>query len=75
LPEASYAVESPFESSGPSSESSTFIESLLETPSMQAPSPELMGMMLDGVETIEFPTGSGQIWIRPTPESTWQPKP
>jgi len=75
LPGASYAVELPFESSAPNNESTSFVESLLEPPSIQPPSPELMGMLLDGVETIEFPTGSGQLWIRPTPESTWQPKP
>ena len=75
LPEAPFSVESTFEPNKPTGTPSSFVESLLETPSMQGPSPELMGMMLDGVETIEYPTGSGQIWIRPTPESTWQPKP
>ena len=75
LPEAPFSVESTFEPNEPTGTPSSFVESLLETPSMQGPSPELMGMMLDGVETIEYPTGSGQIWIRPTPESTWQPKP
>ena len=75
LPDAQFSAESTFEPNEPNAGPSGFVESLLETSSVQAPSPELMGMMLDGVETIEYPTGSGQIWIRPTPESTWQPKP
>lgn len=75
LPDASFSGESTFESAALNSESTTFVESLLESPSPQPPSTELMGMMLDGVETIEYPTGSGQIWIRPSPESDWQPNP
>ena len=74
LPDASYSGESTFESPL-SPESTTFVEPLFESSSVQPPSAELMGMMLDGVETIEYPTGSGHIWIRPSPENDWQPKP
>lgn len=74
LPDHSFPVQSPLVSSDMGNAPLDLVESLVAS-SMQAPSPELMGMMLDGVETIEFPTGSSQIWIRPTPESMWQPKP
>ena len=33
-----------------------------------------MGMMLDGIETIEYPTGSGEIWVRSSPDEAWSPK-
>ena len=39
-----------------------------------APHPDLMGMMLDGIETVEYPTGSGMIWVRSSPDLPWQPK-
>ena len=39
-----------------------------------APHPDLMGMMLDGIETVEYPTGSGVIWVRSSPDLPWQPK-
>ncbi len=40
----------------------------------QAPNAALMGMMVDGLETIEHPTGSGQHWVRQDPEDDWVPK-
>ena len=43
-------------------------------PTAEAPHPDLMGMMLDGIETIEYPTGSGEIWVRPSPDEAWSPK-
>ena len=39
-----------------------------------APHPDLMGMMLDGIETVEYPTGSGVIWVRTSPDLPWEPK-
>ena len=46
------------------------------TPSItpDAPNQALMGMMVDGVETVEHPTGSGTFWIRHHPESSWEAK-
>ena len=41
----------------------------------QSPPEELMGMVLDGVETVEFPTGSGNVWVRENPDAPWSPKP
>ena len=43
-------------------------------PTEEAPHPDLMGMMLDGIETIEYPTGSGEIWVRSSPDEAWSPK-
>ena len=43
--------------------------------SPQPPPAELMGMVLDGLETVEYPTGSGQIWTRFSPDDDWQMKP
>lgn len=41
-----------------------------------APPPgELMGMLLDGQETIEYPTGSGKVWVRKEPDEPWTAKP
>ena len=40
----------------------------------EPPNRALMGMMLDGVETVEHPTGSGHFWIRLDPESDWEVK-
>jgi len=40
----------------------------------QQPPSELMGMLLDGTETIEFPTGSGEVWVRSSPDDLWLPK-
>ena len=42
--------------------------------SLEAPDPGLMGMLLDGMETIEYPTGSGQIWVRASPDEPWSTK-
>jgi len=39
-----------------------------------APHRDLMGMMLDGVETVEYPTGSGAVWVRASPDLPWEPK-
>ena len=39
-----------------------------------APHPDLMGMMLDGIETVEYPTGSGVVWVRTSPDFPWEPK-
>ena len=43
-------------------------------PNKQQPPSELMGMVLDGIETIEFPTGSGEVWVRASPDDLWLPK-
>ena len=43
-------------------------------PTKQQPPSELMGMVLDGIETIEFPTGSGEVWVRSSPDDLWLPK-
>lgn len=43
-------------------------------PTKQQPPSELMGMVLDGIETIEFPTGSGEVWVRTSPDDLWLPK-
>ena len=43
-------------------------------PIKQQPPSELMGMVLDGIETIEFPTGSGEVWVRSSPDDLWLPK-
>ena len=43
-------------------------------PAKQQPPSELMGMVLDGIETIEFPAGSGQVWVRNSPDDLWLPK-
>ena len=43
-------------------------------PIKQQPPSELMGMVLDGIETIEFPTGSGEVWVRASPDDLWLPK-
>ena len=45
--------------------------------SSDAPQPpgELMGMMLDGIESVEYPTGSGTVWTRPSPDADWRLKP
>jgi hypothetical protein len=40
----------------------------------QQPPSELMGMVLDGIETIEFPAGSGEVWVRSSPDDLWLPK-
>ena len=41
---------------------------------VQQPPAELMGMVLDGVETVEYPTGSGVVWTRSSPDADWQSK-
>ena len=43
-------------------------------PTKQQPPSELMGMVLDGIETIEFPAGSGEVWVRTSPDDLWLPK-
>ena len=65
---------------GPFSEPDGLVESLQDGPQpsglfgADAPHPDLMGMMLDGVETVEYPTGSGVVWTRPSPDVPWEPK-
>lgn len=44
------------------------------TSDVQPPPAELMGMVLDGTETVEYPTGSGTIWIRSSPDADWRQK-
>ncbi len=74
--------ESAITSSTPESRS-VEIEMATSLPSEQMPSelfqaepphPDLMGMMLDGIETVEYPTGSGAIWVRSSPDLPWEPK-
>ena len=43
-------------------------------PMVDAPDPDLMGMILDGVETIEHPSGSGHLWTRDDPMDSWSSK-
>jgi len=33
-----------------------------------------MGMILDGMETVEYPPQSGQLWVRADPDAPWSPK-
>ena len=55
--------------------SSEMMSDLLgSTSDVQQPPAELMGMMLDGVETVEYPTGSGTIWTRSSPDADWRQK-
>ena len=75
LPEAPFSVQPTVEPMGADAGSIVPAEAHLQSPALQAPSQALMGMMLDGLETIEYPTSSGHIWIRASPESDWQPKP
>ena len=68
--EAPYSSESMIPDNG-------LADSLLQSTSVhqtEAPSHELMGMMLDGVETIEHPSGSNIIWTRSSPDDAWIPK-
>ena len=44
------------------------------TNDVQRPPAELMGMVLDGIETVEYPTGSGTVWTRPSPDTDWRQK-
>lgn len=39
-----------------------------------APDASLMGMILDGMETVEYPPQSGQLWVRSDPDAPWSPK-
>ena len=60
-------------------ESQEFLGSNVQVPfsaeiSKSQPPSELMGMVLDGIETIEFPTGSGEVWVRASPDDLWSPK-
>ena len=41
---------------------------------LTSPDPSLMGMMLDGVETVEFPPESGQLWVRSNMDAPWDRK-
>ena len=53
------------------------LQSSLEITSQQlldAPDDSLMGMVLNGKETIEYPSGSGTLWVRDEPEHPWQQK-
>ncbi len=65
---------------GTFSQQDELVESLQDDPQpssllgADAPHPDLMGMMLDGVETVEYPTGSGVVWTRPSPDLPWEPK-
>ena len=68
LPVEPYA---PLDSENPSFESN---EEPKLMASLEAPDPGLMGMLLDGMETIEYPTGSGQIWVRSSPDDPWSTK-
>ena len=74
LPEAASVSPPMFDTAPFETAVSPVADSFFDTDSLQPPSSELMGMMLDGVETIEYPTGSDQIWTRANPESDWQPK-
>ena len=38
------------------------------------PNIALMGMIRNGMETIEFPRGTGVEWIRSSPDEEWRPK-
>ena len=67
----------PIESFSPLDQVATSLDSLQEPKlmaSLEAPDPGLMGMLLDGMETIEYPTGSGQIWVRSSPDESWSLK-
>ena len=74
LPEAASVSPPTFDTAPFETAVSPVADSFFDTDSLQPPSSELMGMMLDGVETIEYPIGSDQIWTRAHPESDWQPK-
>ncbi|MCH1540124.1 MAG: pre-peptidase C-terminal domain-containing protein [Candidatus Poseidonia sp.] len=39
---------------------------------LTAPDPSLMGMVLSGRETLEYPTSSGRFWFRNSMEEPWQ---
>jgi hypothetical protein len=61
----------------PGSSDSPEVPSALDLPMdsfVDAPDATLMGMVLDGQETIEYPSGSGVLWIRDEPEHAWQQK-
>jgi hypothetical protein len=61
----------------PGSPDSPEVPSALDLPMdsfVDAPDATLMGMVLDGQETIEYPSGSGVLWIRDEPEHAWQQK-
>ena len=53
------------------------VPSSIEIPSalsLDAPDDTLMGMVLNGLETIEYPSGSGTLWVRDEPEHPWHQK-
>jgi hypothetical protein len=62
--------------SGPNPEAGAyeFANSISESGQKEPPSIDLMGMMSDGLETVEYPPGSGSIWVRTNPDEVWQPK-
>lgn len=62
--------------SGPNPEAGAyeFANSISESGQKDPPSIDLMGMMSDGLETVEYPPGSGSIWVRTNPDEVWQPK-
>ena len=73
---ATTAAASPSVSDAPILQQDEAASSLLSDLSTQnAPHPDLMGMMLDGIETVEYPTGSGSVWVRASPDLPWEPKP
>jgi len=40
----------------------------------EAPDASLMGMILDGMETVEYPPQSGHLWVRADPDAPWSHK-
>ena len=53
------------------------VPSSIEIPSalsLDAPDDTLMGMVLNGLETIEYPSGSGTLWVRDEPDHSWHQK-
>ena len=70
ISDASYADVTPSAIELPAQD----IEETGSFPEATPPSPELMGMMLDGIETIEHPTGSDAIWVRSSPDEVWRLK-
>ena len=69
------AAEPFFDAMGGQADASLMAD-LSETTSapVDAPDASLMGMILDGMETVEYPPQSGQLWVRPDPDAPWSPK-
>ncbi len=68
---APFASNEPAKDAGQAQETDGIVPSFAIT----APPSELMGMLLDGLETIEYPSGSGTVWVRDGPDEAWTPKP